>query len=348
MRAELQTLHANIETVGNSRRTWSMRSSVRLILDDGAGHVGLGEAAPLAGFSRESAAEARAALEAVAWPDRVPASLEEVGEIVARIDTGLPSARFAAETALTSMLASALDRPLFGMWVDEPAGAVPIAQNLWGEDLESVHASAAEAAAYELGTVKLKVGRPDREAERAMIELVRRLLPRAELRLDANGAIAPDVLEERLEELSAYDPAFLEEPAPLDAVLALRTALPFPLAVDESLAADTDARLARALAHDAVGVVVLKPTLLGGLSRCWELARRAKEAGRSVVVSHLLEGTIARAAAAHLALALGGPAAGLGDHPALDPLSDGLLASWIDLAWIEPPAAAGLGLELVW
>ena len=50
-----------------------------------------------------------------------------------------------------------------------------------------------------------------------------------------------------------------------------------------------------------------------------------------------MEGIIARCAAAHLALALGGRAAGLGEHPALALLSDGLMAGWIDLAWIEPP-----------
>lgn len=348
MRAELQTLHANIETVGNAKRRWSTRSSVRLILDDGAGHIGLGEAAPLVGFSPESAAEARAALEAVEWPDRLPASLDEVRMVVERIDPGLPSARFAAETALASMLAAALDRPLWSMWAGEHASELPIALNLWGEDLDSVHAAAAEAAAYDIGTVKLKVGRADREEERAILELVRRLLPRAELRLDANGSFPRDALEQRVNELRAYGPVFLEEPAPLDVVLAAAYEPPFPFAIDESLAPDPDATLARALDCSAIGVVVLKPTLLGGLARCWELARRAREADRVVVISHLLEGTIARAAAAHLALAIGGAAAGLGDHPALDPLSDGLLAGWIDLGWITPPDMPGLGLELAW
>ena len=347
MRAELQMLHANIETVGNARRTWSTRSSVRLILDDGAGHVGLGEAAPLAGFSSESPVQARAALEAVEWPRKPPESLDEIAAIVERIDPALPSARFAAETALASMLASRRGRPLWALYTDETPEELPIAQNLWGESLESLHASAAEAAAYELQVVKLKVGRA-REEDRARLDLVRELLPNAELRLDANGSFAPDALEERVAELSAYAPSFLEEPMPLDAVLATRVRPAFPFAVDESLAPDPEARLSRALEHDAIGVVVLKPTLLGGLARCRELARRARQAGRAVVISHLLEGAIARAAAAHLALALGGEAAGLGDHPALDPLSDGLSASWIDLAWIVPPDVPGLGLELVW
>ena len=99
MHAALQTLHANIETVANAKRSWCSRTSVRLILDDGSGHVGLGEAAPLAGFSPESATEARRALEAMSWPARTPTDLAAVQALVECIDPALPSARFAAEEA---------------------------------------------------------------------------------------------------------------------------------------------------------------------------------------------------------------------------------------------------------
>lgn len=347
MRAELQTLHASIETVANARRTWSTRASVRVILDGGRGHLGLGEAAPLAGFSQESAGEARAALEQVAWPDRPPMSLAEVRAIIDRIDPALPSARFAAETALTSLMASFFGVPLWALFTDE-AHEVPMAATLLADDLGAVEAAAKEAAAFGMRAVKVKVGRGDRQSERALLTVVRDLLPDAELRLDANGSFAPSTLDERLGELARFDPAFVEEPAPLSVLLAQEASAPFPLAVDESLAGDPEARLDEAIACEAIGVIVLKPTLLGGVGRCLRLAKRARAAGRAVIVSHMLEGAIARAAAAHLAVALGGEAAGLGDHPALAPLSDGLLAGWIGLGWIEPPELPGLGLDVMW
>ncbi len=58
---------------------------------------------------------------------------------------------------------------------------------------------------------------------------------------------------------------------------------------------------------------------LGGLTRCLSLARSARERGIAVVVSHLLDGPIALAAAAALALAVGSPerAAGLEPHVGL-------------------------------
>jgi len=347
MRAQLQTLHASIETVANARRSWSTRSSVRIILESGEGHVGLGEAAPLAGFSPESAADAREALAKVEWPERPPTSIAAVRAIVNRIDAALPSARFAAETALTSLMASFFGVPLWALYTDE-AYEVPLAAALLADDVASIEAAAKEAAAFGMEAVKIKVGRNDRQTERALLTIVRDVLPDAELRLDANGSFAPDAIDERLAELARFAPAFLEEPAPLEVLLEQNVSAPFPLAVDESLAGDPEARLDEALTCDAVGVVVLKPTLLGGIGRCWSLAQRARRAGRAVVISHTLEGVIARAACAHLAVALGGPAAGLGDHAALELLSDGLIAGWIGVGWIEPPDLPGLGLDVAW
>lgn len=347
MHAELQTLHASIAPVSNARRSWTTRTSVRLILHDGSRRVGLGEAAPLLGLSPETATEARRALERVAWPDRAPTSIADVRAIVDTIDANVPSARFAAETALMSLMASTLGVPLWALFQDE-ASELPVATALLANDLSSLEAAAKEAAALGVQAVKVKVGRTDTQTERALLTIVRDALPEAELRLDANGSIDPRALDERLAELADFHPAFIEEPMPLPAMLAHRTPAPFPFAVDESLAGDAEAHLEKALACDAIGAVVLKPTLLGGLGACWQLAQKARRAGRKVVVSHLLEGVIARAAAAHLAVVIGPDAAGLGEHPALDPLSDGLHAGWIDAAWIEPPETPGLGLDVVW
>lgn len=346
MKAELQTLHATIETVANAQRTWSTRTSVRLILESKRGQIGLGEAAPLAGLSPETASEVREALARVEWPNEPPTSLAAVRALVERIDPALPSARFAAETALTSLMASSFGVPLWALYTDE-AHEIPLAAALLHDDLEQLEMAAREAAAFDIRAIKVKVGRSDPQTEYALLSRVRDLLPEAELRLDANRAIAPAELDERLEAFAGFRPAFLEEPAPLESVLGMTDA-PFPLGIDESLADSPETRLDQALACDAIGVVVLKPTLLGGLGPCWALARRARKAGRKVIISHALEGVIARAAAAHLAVALGGAAAGLGEHPALEPLSDGLIAEWIGIGVIEPPEIPGLGLDLAW
>ena len=347
MRVELQTLHANIEETGNAKRRWHSRSSLRVMLYDDHGHVGLGEAAPLPGMSPESARDARKALSVLEWPTTPPLELDAIAAVVSRIDPSLPSARFAAESALISLAASIQGRPMWATWA-ETVEEIAVAAALFGTKDTEVLQAAREAAAYEVIAVKAKVGWLPLQREIALLRDVRSVVGPIELRLDANGAFAPGELAERLDALAELDPSFLEEPCSIEDLGAL-SEVPFPIAVDESLVGpDSEERLLRALECEHVRVVVLKPTLLGGLERCRALATLAREAGREVIVSHTMEGVIARAAAAHLALALGGRAAGLGDHPALSPLSDGLTAPWIDLAWIEPPTAPGLGLELAW
>jgi len=344
VRAELQTLHATIPPTFNARKRWGSRATVRLLLSDDGEGIGIGEAAPLAGMSTETVNDVRDALAHFDWPEQAPTSLAGVARVVARIDEAVPSARFAAETALLSLWTSRLGMPLWAAWAEE-VSEIPIAATLWGSDDRQLVETARELAAYQVPAVKVKIGRAA-ALDEWLLEAVRGVLPEAELRLDANGALEPDELDERLAVLSEFYPAFLEEPCAL-AVIEERAEVPFPMAVDETLAGpDGDAIFERALACEHVGAVVLKPTLLGGLGRCHALARRAKDQGLRAIVSHALEGPIARAACAHLALALGPEAAGLGDHPALEPLSDGLCTPWIDLAWIAPPEEPGLGLEL--
>jgi len=318
---------------------------VRLLLSDETGRIGIGEAAPLPDMSTETAAAARDALAHFDWPERAPTSSAEIARIVARIDPALPSARFAAETALMGLWTWRLGVPLWAMWIDE-VEPVRLASVLWGSNDAELVESAREAAAYEASAVKVKVGRTP-ALDDWLLETVRSYLPDAELRLDANGTLDPEELDEHLERYAKYDPAFLEEPCALEEIEA-RTSLPFPMAVDESLGGpDGDAVFERALACKHVGAIVLKPTLLGGLARSHRMAHEAAAAGKSVVISHTMEGPIARAACAHLALALGPTvAAGLGQHPGLLPLSDGLCTPWMDAKWIGTPQLPGLGLEL--
>ena len=94
--------------------------------------------------------------------------------------------------------------------------------------------------------------------------------------------------------------------------------------------------------------VVLKPMALGGYQTCLRLAAEAKVLGLDVTVSHLFDGPVALAAAAHLALAVASRsrASGLDLHGALaawPPVPVPLIGSTTVLAGDAP----GLGLSAV-
>jgi L-alanine-DL-glutamate epimerase-like enolase superfamily enzyme len=166
--------------------------------------------------------------------------------------------------------------------------------------------------------------------------------PRAALRLDANGAWSRAEAPVRLAALVRFRPEFVEQPVPADQLPGLRDA-PVPLAADETLA--LEGGLARLRAEGGAQVASLKPTVLGGLLRCRALAAEAFGSGMQVVVSHALEGPIALAAAAELALSLQPAplACGLAPHAGLEAWPDVAVKQLAGNA-IVPAPVRGLGL----
>ena len=72
------------------------------------------------------------------------------------------------------------------------------------------------------------------------------------------------------------------------------------------------------IAADSVRAVVLKPMRLGGAVRCMQIAAAARAVGIEPVVTHMMDGPIALAAARALAFALQPAlACGLAAHDAL-------------------------------
>jgi len=266
-------------------RTHAHRDGVLLRVEHADGAVGWGDAAPLPGFSRESLADAHAALtgaaRAIAAGDDLPDDLP-------------PAARFAVETAFDD-LAGALRPP------DAPE-ALPLAGLILGGDAV---AQARDLAAAGYRAVKLKVGRA--AADAPTVRAVRDALPpHVALRLDANRAWTPDEARRFADAVAGLDLAFVEEPlADPDGLEALARDTGLPVALDESLSGAT------VLIPPWAVAVVLKPTILGGIgaTRAWVGAARA--AGVPAVLSGAFESGVGMRAVAALALATGAEPAGL-------------------------------------
>ena len=275
------------------------RWTVLLSLEDEDGHTGLGEAAPLAGFTSDTVDDAEAALHR--W-----ASDDSNGSLPA----GSPTARAAVDSALLDLAAQVAGTSVHRLLAPDSPDRVAVAALVTGTTPDDVAASAAEAAASGHTTVKVKVGVGGIDADLDRVAAVReRVGTSVRIRLDANGAWSASEALRGLERLSIYSPEFVEEPvAGLEALAVLRSASPVPIAVDES--ASSPEKVARAVSLGAADLVVLKPSALGGPSASAEAAARARNAGVDVVVTSLLEGSVGIRAAAHLASAIG----------ALDPL----------------------------
>jgi o-succinylbenzoate synthase len=292
-----------------ARATYLDRSVVEITLAAVTGARGRGEAAPLPGSSPDTLDDVRAALGRLR-PLELDGCLPVVPQVRALLkdlDLGSPAAAFAVESALVEAAAGAARVPpavvLRGTF---PRHEVEANALLPDGTPDAVAAAALVLASRGYRTFKAKVGRPGRwDDEFAALRAVRAALdPGARLRVDANGAWAPDEARARLAALAPLGLEYVEQPV-APAVLPQFTGSPVPLAADESLA--VPGAFETLLDGRACRVVVLKPMLLGGALACLELAQRASRAGLTVVVTGLLDGRLAQAATAALALALDPP-----------------------------------------
>ena len=344
------------------RGTLRRRVALRIRLIDGQGRVGVGEAMPLPGFSRDDVDSAERALARVAarCADgglRVPPGPFGAAQIEAALAphapslASTPSALFALECALLDLLARR-EGLSAAVWLaaGRPLQPVPVSV-LLPDDAHLAVAAAAGATASGHRVLKLKVARSDRsnQQEDELLAAVRTAADdastgvaaahRVRLRLDANGAWPLAQAAARLAALARHGIELVEEPVAGAALLQLPP-LPVPWAADESLAdsalADAILRLPRGRAPAAL---VLKPAQLG-LVRCLELAAAAADRGMGLIVTHSLDGERGLAAARALAAAL--PMApwpcGLARH-------DGLPRRAPASPWLPEPSAPGLGLD---
>jgi o-succinylbenzoate synthase len=337
----------------HASRTWRERRGLLLELRDREGRIGQGEASPLPGFSSDTLAESRADLLGVDWaglPELAPANAlpDDIEAALSAAGLNAATARFAAETALLDLAGQAAGLPVHALLTGARPGsaaegsrrlAVPLAALLTDDPV----GSAASWVDEGYGCLKVKVGRTPAE-ELALLGALRgELGDDVLLRADANGSLDAGVAPGWLRTAADLGLEFVEEPLPL-ARLPEVLPSPVPIAIDESLDAGDESGLPTALEAGGYSYVVIKPAYHGGALRCLRLAAEARSRGALPVVSHLLGGPVALAAAAELALALPpGPAAGLAPHAGLS-VWPALELPAYGRAEIRPHDRPGLGL----
>lgn len=332
------------EPAENAATSVEQRSSLLLVLTDELGNRGLGEAAPLPGYSRDDLEGAARAL--LSLRDDGSFAPFASGDVVSHLDAAVPpalsgSARHALETALIDVWSRGASVPAFAWFGNAVASPRELAALLPSDARESAVARDAYAAGFRHFKLKLGVGRTLAQDVTRLARLRAELGSEARLRADANRVPSHAEFAPFVSQLQALDLEWIEEPAhdfhtgaPLD----------LPVALDESLLDRPDLAAAR---ERGARYVVLKPSLLGGISRCFALAKAARAAGLVPVASHQFEGVVGFQSAALLALALGPgrPADGLGPHVGLgrDQRAPALaLAANTLTPWREP----GLGVTL--
>jgi o-succinylbenzoate synthase len=334
-------------------------------LETDTGIVGIGEASPHPTVAAASLAEIEVALERIRprvldapLGTLAPSAAGDVRRASKAIDHWLyelrpeipPTLACALEVAAYDATAR-LHGVSLAHLIGEPCRSqVVVNATLGGTTLAEVTASAISARERGFRCAKLKVGMgPSRAAEQERVAVARRALgPDMHLRLDANGAWSSSMAIEMLRVLQDYDLELVEQPvAPgnLPAMHHVRQAVDVPIAADEDVTSVDAAR--RVLAEDAASVLVIKPMVVGGLTRARRIADLAREHGAGAIVTTTIDSGIGTAAALQLAATLPdtGLAFGLATADLLDAdiVEQPLVVRHGDMA---VPAGPGLGVAL--
>lgn len=256
--------------------------------DADPGRFGLGECALFRGLGADDRPEYESVLQQVC---------REIDRYESLDLTAWSSIRFGVETAL-------LDWRNGGRRVIYPSDFVTGRQGItingliWMGDKRAMAARIEEKLAAGFSCIKLKIGAIDFDDECELLDFIRRRYSRdtIELRVDANGAFAPDRALEYLKRLSAYDLHSIEQPiraGQWEAMARLCEASPLPVALDEELIGVNDStakiELLRAIAPQ---YVVLKPSLIGGFSGTREWIDAARDCGVGWWITSALESNV--------------------------------------------------------
>jgi L-Ala-D/L-Glu epimerase len=269
------------------------------------GIVGRGEAFPLPAFGTESLNQAESALRSFQ-----PRPFEQVDELALALSSlePTPAARFAIECALLEWLARKRGIPV-ALLLGEGRPQVAVNALIEGPDAASLADEAKRAVDAGFRTLKIKVGSKSVSVDAQRLHGVRLVVgPSVALRIDANGGWTEGTARSTLRGLESLALELCEQPVAAHDIESLRRVsflAPIPVAADEALADRTiRARLLEPDPHPAARVLVLKPAVLGGLLPSLELSKAAHALGVGSYVTTMLDGSIARAAATHLAAVL--------------------------------------------
>lgn len=327
---------------------WAEREGVIVRLEDAAGNVGWGEAAPIPDFGTEKV-------------DEVAAACGGFGEWTTAAELGVvPEKLGCLRHALTAALAE-LGRGSVA------EGGTPAADAKRAYVAVAALLPAGRAALVQIpGRVEMgfrvfkwKVGVGDLADELSLLDDVCAALPSgAKLRLDANGAWERRHAERWLERCADRPVEFVEQPCAAaarrtlagaaswtkadDLLLGLSGNFPTPLALDESVVGEGDVE--RWLGAGWPGIFVIKPSLLADVAGA--LARLEK-ARAPVVFSSALETAVGARTALRTALAWPGEprAAGFGVWPLF---ADGRCNGPMAAPFIRAEDVAHLDPEAVW
>ncbi|GCE47136.1 o-succinylbenzoate synthase [Thermosporothrix hazakensis] len=333
----------------------AVRSGAILGVRSASGHIGYGDAAPLADFHAETLASVLQSLTPLLTQLQGREPLSALSTLYNLLDSvKLPSATvFGLEVALLDLVSKMRGVPLYSQLLHDSGkgkSAIPVNAVIGASGIDETVQAARMAVQRGFRCLKLKVANGlSEEDEIARIAAVRQAVGSdVGLRLDANEHWDFERAVRVLNACASYDIQYVEQPFrayDLDSMYRLRQEVAIPVAADEAVYNLENAR--RIVAWEAADILIIKPQMTGGLYMSRQIIHEATRHNVQCVVTDAMESGIGVVATLHLAAA--SPEVTLPCGLAtLDLLADDLLleALPVEQGSMTVPAGPGLGMSL--
>ncbi len=273
----------------------STRRGMILQLISNKGEEGFGEISPLPALSKESfeiASKQILSLQDFLTNNNVPSGIERLNGGFKKWFKNLrlvPSVQFGIEMAVLNLIANSKKVPLHKIISEEFHTNVRITGLISGSK-ETVKTQTAELLAKGFVDLKLKVGEHI-EDEIEKVRIVNETINgKALLHLDANQTWDYEEAVRFGEEVGLAAMDYIEEPfRDIDRIPEFFNKTTIPVALDETLQTLDFEKLKSV---EGVDVLVLKPTVIGGIEKVWQIIQTARNYAIDIVVSSSFESDI--------------------------------------------------------
>lgn len=326
-----------------------IREGIYVEIETESGVTGIGEIAPLPGYSDLSTDRIQVYLGQInsSFPTEFPDDLNVSDLQSVLMDFELPpEVRFGVEQALLDAFSRTKGIPLVRIFDGTPVRRIPVNGFISSRDPAGAASRARRLINQGYSTLKVKVGSGRFPDDLRLLEAIREVAPSVTLRLDANRAWDLEDALRHMTELEQYSIEYIEEPLrnPVpDRLRRLREHSPVPLAVDESVRSVE--QVESLLSANAADVYVLKPTLQRGLTVTQAAASLIADAGRKIVLTSTYDTHIATLGIAHLAAALApGTPHGLSTLSLFEEIPGFNMRDWLRNGFLYLRESPGIGI----
>ena len=326
--------HTLLHPLVNSNQTVKTKNGFYVYIQTDIGE-GVGEAAPLQGFSTESLKELSYAFEGFKLEllDIDFESFEDVANLIALHCEDLPSSQFAIETAFLDIFSKHNNQSLH-KFLSSKSSNLLSCNGIFG-----IHSP---NKGYP--TIKVKIGGGNLFQELKHLDTIQNQYGnKVKLILDANESFDLTRAIRYCKEVELFNIEYIEQPLKRDAIedlSELRYHTSIPIALDETIT--NFESIQKSIDMQAGDFFIIKPTLTGGFTQCKKIVQYIESSGLKWTMTSSIESEVGLRACIHFASALHAKHAC--GFSTMDLYTNNHSIS-VENGLIKIPSTIGLGLE---